>query len=47
MLETKKIVLIGLSKTDKTAFYRKIVKKYALDNAYVPRTNELVNYTEN
>jgi hypothetical protein len=45
MSETKKIVLVG-SKTDQSAFYRKIVKKYALSKSYIPNT-ELINYTEN
>ena len=47
MSKTKKIVLVGLSQTDKSAFYQKIVKKYALNKTYIPQINELINYTEN
>ena len=47
MSKTKKIVLVGLSQTDKSVFYQKIVKKYALNKTYIPQINELINYTEN
>ena len=47
MPKTKKIVLVGLSQIDKSVFYQKIVKKHALNKAYIPQINELINYTEN
>jgi predicted GTPase len=47
MPEIKKIILVGISQNEKSIFYRKIVKKYSLSKNYIPRTGELINYTEN
>jgi GTPase len=46
MSENKKIVILGLSRAGKTTFYRKLIKKYALNQNPVLKTASAVNYTE-
>ena len=46
MSKIKKILLLGLPQAGKTTFYRKLVKKYALNQVSVPKIGALVNYTE-
>jgi GTPase len=46
MSKTKKILILGLSQAGKTTFYRKLIKKYALNQVPAPKTSALVNYTE-
>jgi len=42
----KKIVILGLSQVGKTAFYRKLIKNYALNQVAILKTSPLINYTE-
>ena len=46
MSEIKKIVILGLSQVGKTIFYRKLVKKHALNQDPVLKIVSVVNYTE-
>src|SRR5947209_1445013 len=46
MPKTKKIIILGLSQSGKTIFYRKLIKKYVLNQAFISKIGSLVNYTE-
>src|SRR2546423_10536415 len=47
MSKIKRVLVLGLPRAGKTTFYRKLVKKHALDQASVStKTDPVINYVE-